>query len=113
MIAFSHSSFSQDKNHSPKAIKTEDPTPEEIAKLEIYALGQAPTRPYQLISPISAKKDNEETSFGELIITAVRLKADAIIDYKCGPVTEESLWTGANRVRSYCNGKAVNWSHEK
>jgi len=110
VLVSGHPVLGQDKQRTHQKNAEEKPTQEEMERIEIFELGQKPSKSFQLISPVSAKEDNEEKAFKELKIAAAKLKADAIIDYHCGPVNEESLWTGATRVRSYCNGKAVQWT---
>jgi hypothetical protein len=110
VILFAYPCFGQDKSRPSPSRSEEKPTPAEIERIQIFEPGQRPRQYFHVVSPVSEKEDNEEKAFQELKIKAVKLNADAIIDYKCGPVSEEGMWTGVMKVRSYCNGKAVKWT---
>lgn len=94
---------------SPPMDPNYKPTSEDIARLEIYEIGNRPSKTFRLISPVGAKQTTEEKAFAKLKETAAKMHADAIIDYQCGPAPEHSSWSGLIKIRAYCNGKAVNW----
>lgn len=94
---------------SPPIDPNYKPTSEDIGRLEIFEMGNRPSKPFRLISPVGAKQNTEEKGFAKLKETAATMHADAIIDYQCGPAPEHSSWSGLIKIRAYCNGKAVNW----
>lgn len=85
------------------------PTMEELNRLEMFEIGKRPDRAFRLISPVGAKENTEDKAFARLKEAAVKMRADAIIDYQCSPVAEQSSWSGFVKIRAYCNGKAIKW----
>jgi uncharacterized protein YbjQ (UPF0145 family) len=71
-----------------------------------------PGRKYEMVSPISSDKTNNEKAFADLKKKAEKMGADAIIDMHCK--AGEKIRTGLLQVRmlgqsSSCEGTAVKW----
>lgn len=72
-----------------------------------------PSRPYTIISPISASKGSTDKAFARLSAKAYKMGADAVIEVSC--MAGQKLRTGLLQVRalgsdSVCQGLAVKWT---
>lgn len=79
------------------------------AKAEIEVVEGKPNRTYTVVSPISSDKKSAESAFADLKAKALKLKADAVIDYSC--TAQQSTRMGLYKVRAsaICQGVAVKW----
>jgi len=71
-----------------------------------------PGRKYEIVSPVSSDKTNNEKAFADLKKKAEKMGADAIIDLHCK--AGEKIRTGLLQIRmlgqsSSCEGTAVKW----
>src|SRR5450631_73196 len=89
-----------------------------LATLTVYPLGQAPTKPYRVLSAISAADcsgapwggrlyGNVDRAMDTLKRKAVAMNADSIIDVSCGAVPLlNNCWSAQK-----CTGQAIAYSN--
>lgn len=73
----------------------------------VFLKGQAPNRPYTLLSPLSSVKGSLDKANSSLLKKANKLKADAIVDLDC---SMQQTPTGLLTIVGVCTGYAVRWA---
>lgn len=82
-------------------------------RIQVEMLEGTPSRPYSIISPISADKGSVEKAYAQLRNKAEKMHADAIMEVECE--AGQKIRTGLLQLKtlgssSVCQGTAIKWT---
>ncbi len=91
--------------------QAEDVKKVQAANVEVFTEGQAVSRTYEVLSPISEKGKNDQEAFEKIKKTGAKMGANAVIDFECEAISKQSYYGGwgVGGSQSVCRGKAVRW----